>query len=76
MPSEWARRWEMGWRSGGACADAGSRTAVVHVGGLGGWTLFLRVVAAGLWGVCTVSYAKLEKSIRAFLMLRFLNARN
>ena len=34
---------------------------------LGGWSLFLRVVAAGLWGVCTVSYAKLEKSNRWFL---------
>jgi hypothetical protein len=41
MLSEWARRWEMGWRSGGACADAGSRTAVVLVGGWGAGLCFL-----------------------------------
>jgi hypothetical protein len=32
VPSEWAWRRAMGWRSGGACADVGSWTAVVLVG--------------------------------------------
>ena len=78
VPSEWARRWAMRWRSGGACADAGSWTAVVlvHCGSWGAGLCFLGWWLRGCGGYAPFLMQNLKNPTDGFLMGRFLNARS